>query len=545
MTVRLEFEIVELIHDERQQVNRSMTPRTALIGLIALAILATSNGVANAQKSWEYSPYDLRVWVALEPSPRLSDANFDVIAKNLKRRGKIVGKAAWKVRPSLAPQTIASDILYYMDEVTPEQLIEADSAGKDDVISVADKVYLAAVTDERFRFRVVVRELDMHTRIWGRQFSANVVSPDRIADTVTNLMVRAFNPVIRIEEIIEKKKAVVARLRSSGLLVGDSICSIADGDVFQPVVRRNDRLGQPLRGGIVVPPWTVCHMLGFMTEKQFEELTKEEEEPEEGEEEKAEETPEEPTEEEEEAANQLTLNIKLWLHGGRSNPLGLRKGLRTQRYGVLIRPNGESTRILLKSDVIGAAHPLVGYDFYEKDPHDKKIPAKHLGKSDWRGAFDVKPNGSPFRLIYVRSGGKLMARMPTVPGQHPSVVAFMRDDDRRLQAESYVRSVESEIMDQVVQRKLLARDFQKRLDAGRTDDAKTVLERFQALPKQTNMKDRLDSRKGEIIEVGVVDPRTERLIKRLFGQTEKLVAEHIDPATLLKLQRALEEKKGN
>jgi hypothetical protein len=492
-----------------------MIRRIALrIGLTALVFASATTSV-RAQKSWEYSPYDLRVWVALEPSPRLNDASYEQIAENLKRRGKIVGKATWKVVPSVAPQAVASDILYYMDQVTSKQLIEADDSGADDVISVADKVYIVAVTDERFRFRVVVRELDMHTRVWGRQFSAFVVSPDRVADSVTNLMTRAFLPVIRIEEINEKD--LVARLRASGLIRGESLCMIPNGAVLQPVVRRNNRLGQPLRGGILVPPWTVCHMLGFETE--------------------------EVKNAEGEAVQQNTLNMKLRLHGGKSNPLGMRKGLRTKRYAVLIRPSGD-TRILLKSDVIGAPHALVGYDFYEKDPLDLKIPAKHLGKSDWRGAFDVTPDHKAFRLIYVRSGGKLMARMPTVPGQHNELVAFMRDDDRRLQAEAFVRSVESEIMDQVVQRKLLERDFQKRLDADRIDDAKTLLEQFQSLPKQTNLKDRLDSRKGEIIEVGVVDKRTERLIKQLFSRTEKLVAEHIDPTTLLQLQRLLLKKEG-
>ncbi len=236
-------------------------------------------------------------------------------------------------------------------------------------------------------------------------------------------------------------------------------------------------------------------------------------------------------------------NMKLRLHAGRRNPLGSRTGVRTKRYAILMRADGDATQVLLKSDVIGKPDPLVGYDFYEKDPFDKEIPAKYLGKSDWRGAFNITKTDKAFRLIYVRSGGKLMARMPTIPGYEDSIVAFMRDDDSRLEAEAYMRSVESEIMDQVVQRRLLESDILRRLKDGKVDVAGTLLERFQGLAKHTDMKDRLDSRQGEIA-YGGVDRRTTRLIGMMFDRTEKLVNEHIKPATLLTLQRKVQEAKG-
>lgn len=455
---------------------------------------------AAAQQSWEYSPYQLKVWVAVEPSPRLTDQFFPRVAETLKRRGKVIGRAAWAIEVDPAPVGAASDMLYYMDQLTDTQLIRADQSDKANTITVADKLYTVAILDQRYRYQVQVRELDMNTRVWGRKHVANVVQEEMLPDVVMNLIAKAFLPVMRIESIDDKD--VVARVRSAGLLYKTPVCEIPTGALLQPVVRRNDRLGQPLKGGILVAPWTICQVLGYDG-----------------------------------------INAKLRMHAGKSNPLGVRKGVRTQRFAIMIRPSDEPTRLLLKSDVIGDPEPLVGYDLYEKDPLDREIPAVHLGKSDWRGAFVVEPTDKPFRLIYVRSGGKLMARMPTVPGHHAELVAFLRDDDRRLEAESYIRSVESEIMDQVVQRKLLERNIQKRLKAGKVDQAEEMVERFQELPKQVDMKDRLDTRQGQIAE-GAVDRRTLRLVGQMFDRAEKLISEHISPSTLFTLQRQIQEATG-
>ena len=64
---------------------------------------------AFGQQSWEYSPYRLRVWVAVDPSPRLSQRTYQEIEDTLKRRGAIIGKSAWDVQPSPAPVAVAGD----------------------------------------------------------------------------------------------------------------------------------------------------------------------------------------------------------------------------------------------------------------------------------------------------------------------------------------------------------------------------------------------------------------------------------------------------
>ena len=62
-----------------------------------------------------------------------------------------------------------------------------------------------------------------------------------------------------------------------------------------------------------------------------------------------------------------------------------------------------------------------------------------VGRTNWNGILKVEPTEDPLRLLYVKNGGAILARLPLVPGLYSQVVADLSGDDIRLQAEAYIR----------------------------------------------------------------------------------------------------------
>ncbi|MDP6443939.1 MAG: hypothetical protein QGG36_23275 [Pirellulaceae bacterium] len=467
--------------------------------VLAIAITACCAPAAGfAQVSWEFSPYAIRVWLAVDEQSQLSDAYVDQLREHLQIQAKVTFPAVWGLNAEVAPQAVRTDILRRPDVVTDEQVLASQSA-----LVESDKLMIVGITGRRGSWRIAVRELDLHTRMWSRVFARGESQAASLKWTVLELIKEAFSPVARIESV--DGKAVVARLRAGGLIRGSSLATIGLGDAMQPVVRRNDRLGEPLKGGITVAPWAICYV-------------------------------------EEVAGTEL----KCTLHSGRSNILGSRNSVRLKRYGMLMRSQANATELRLvkfEQDVNAPKTELVGYDIYEKeinpeDPENARIT--HLGKSDWRGAIEIEDNGAPFRLLYVRNGGKLMARLPLKPGYQPTMLAEMRDDQNRLEAEAYIRSVESDLMDQVVLRRLLQTYVEKKIAEKDYDRAAQYLRQFQDLPRKSAIKANMNVRQGQIVDE---DRRTSRLISKLFNDTEEIVNQYLDPTVFLSLQTQLQNAK--
>lgn len=580
---------------------QSIRWRRATAAVFALLFAAKGPALVNAQESWEFSPYDMRVWISLQPSPRLSAATLEKLQQTLPREARLAAGVTWKVSAVRTPKFLHTEVLRSLDRIDVEQIFpyidprkvraearkaaekrkkqaaekkaagaaegssppaagsgegkseskpaaadpsseakaaaeggntssppaeptgegnaatDADAAGSPTPevdaaaaaaaaeekqlaslrsdLRMADKLYLMSIHDERTGFRIRVRELDIHMRTWGRVEERFVRQPRQLFRAAFAALHRAFLPIVRIESV--DGKDAIARLRAAGLIYGQSPCFIPEGSALQPVIRRNNRLGEPLKMGILVSPWTLCRVVRHEGYRMY-----------------------------------------LRIDSGRKNAVGGRNSIRMKRYAILVRAHGDTTRIVLRARS-DTRIPLVGYDLYSKDPLTEET--EYLGKTDWRGSFEVKANASPYRIVYVRSGGRLMARLPVRPGSDPELVAEVTNDEKRLEAEAYIKSVESVLMDQVVQRTLLAKYIRDRIKAGKLKEAEDLLGRFQNLAKRTELQEQMQIRKGEINEQ---NSRSKARIDRMFARTNELINENLDPATLLSLQAELQKAQG-
>src|SRR5690606_37951609 len=111
--------------------------------------------------------------------------------------------------------------------------------------------------------------------------------------------------------------------------------------------------------------------------------------------------------------------------------------------------------------------PLVGYAIYGKDPDAEET--RLIGYTDWRGRVEVAVGEKPLEILYVRSGGALLARLPIVAGTSEVATVRLLNDETRLQAEALVRGVQATLVDLVAQRELLAARIRRSLQEGRLD----------------------------------------------------------------------------
>jgi hypothetical protein len=441
---------------------------SACWGLVILLNCLTS--AAWAQAAWEYSPYMVRVWMSVPVSPQLSAPMLNEIVARVESRAEAVVGAPWSATIEPMPLAIR-DRLWGTLEITAEQL-KADAPEA----LTADKVMLVAIEPGSLGWDIAAREFDCRTRQTGPLIRRPAGCTHEIPFAVWDALREAFVPIAKIESV--DGTTVVARLRAGGLVTkSGSPVLVHQDQALQPVVRRNDRGGEPAaKTGIQALAWTLLAV---------------------------------------ESRDESLLMCKL--HSGYRGSLTARATPRTERFALLIKPQFDATTLALRSRT-GDGRPLSGYEIYTKRPDAEDVV--HLGTSDWRGQIDLPRGQAELTLILIRNGTQLLARLPIVPGQEQRLVADLMDDDGRLQAEGAVAALYSRALDLVARREILASRFRARLKENKLDEAQKLLEEFRRLESRSDLGRALD----EMMRSTEANDRlTQQRINKLFVDARKLL----------------------
>ncbi len=412
-------------------------PRLLACLALLLGLTACFPRVLPAQ-TWEYSPYSIKVWLALDRAAELSAGLAERIKRAVAERAWVVAGATWQVEVLPCPAALAFDVARHPELVTTEA-VQALAA---DVLKQDDKLFLLGVRDEVTGWAISARELDCRTRMWQPVVTRRVMQPSRVADESFAALLDAFVPFGRIES--SKGKEAVVRVRAGGLVTGKgSPASLAEGTVLVPVIRRNDRLGEPLANGIQQARWTFLTVTGRK-------------------------------------GNQLQCQVA----SGMTSPLGGRSSARTLRLALLAKPRLGATDLAVVTEGDKPV-ALGGYEVYSKPPDSED--AELLGVTDWRGRIRIAAKPNPLQILYVRNGGRLLARLPVVAGLEPLLTAQVTDDDPRLLAEAHVKGLQNRVMDLVARRELYTARFRRHLQKKEFDQAKTLLEEFRGLESRSDL----------------------------------------------------------
>lgn len=453
-------------------------------GLVACAGLWVwgAAGVGQGQSVWELTPYRIQILLALGDAPELTPRLHADLAADLAARIDAWVGPAWDATVAAAPPTLRYPMASHIDALGVESLPQESLD--------FDKVVLLAVGPDPVGYHASARELDVRTRVWSRTGRVAAGHAAKLRDASFRAVRMAFAPLARIGTFDPQTKTVDLRVRAGALPVRDkSIAWVAPGDVFQPLMRRNDREGK-LRS-VAAVPWT------FLVVDQV---------------------------------RQAELTCKL--HSGVPAPLSARRRGRTEQLALAVIPPDRPTLLTLQARTEPKV-PLFGYDVFEQTPDGKS--AVLLGRSDRRGSLTIAPGSQVLRVLLVKHGGEVLARLPLVPGLQPEVVAAIPNDDLRLEAEQAVVQFQEMLVDLVIRRQLLLAKARAALSAGNLAQADEAMAELRRLKRREELAVSLDQQQQRLVSN---DPAVQRKIDALFADTRKLLDKHLsqDPVDQLSEQ---------
>ena len=362
-----------------------------------------------------------------------------------------------------------------------------------------DKIYVVRIIESPTGSNVAVAEMETLMRFFGQTVYAPFSTPYELPSVVGHAVTAAFSPMVRIDDA--GQQTAVGMVRAANLIMDpDSPARVPIGSALLPMIRKNDRNGKPI--GIGRVDW--AFLIATEHDGPY---------------------------------------VKMDYYSGRAGGLQGRKNKRTFKMGMLLNPFRNDT--LLRLHVKGREDlPLIGYELYERELKSKSMT--FVGRTDWNGRLVVERTENPMRLLYVKNGGAVLARLPLVPGYTPMEVADLTGDDMRLQAESYIRGVQNAIIDLVALRKLLAARIRLRLRKGQINEAQELLDALREQPTNDALADDMGRKQGMFLkEIGTRNANQRRKVDLMFKETREMLGKQISPQIIRDLEADMAKAKAN
>ena len=385
-----------------------------------MVLAAACSAAAQAQTAWELSPYRIKLLVAVEAGSELDEQELsaDLIA----RAAAVVG-GSWRVEakapaPELRYKVLHSLYAIAVDDV-PADLLDGD------------KLLLVGIRQVDGKFQVEARELDAMTRLWNATIHAEAAHAAAVPAVVFDAMLRAFAPLGRIEST--DGKTATLRLRASALARRDrDLPAVLPGAAFRPVLVKSDARGVLASGSAEVIPAT------FLTPTST-------------------------------SGGSVTCRID----AGTGSPAIPDYHPQRQRLALAVSPGADSTQLTLVSRG-DSPTPLEGYDVLEG--------SELLGRSDRRGLVQVVAGKEAVRLLTIRRGEAVLAKLPVAVGLAPEITVPLAADEGSLALESQVAALEDAFVDLVARRQVLAARIRAAAKRGDMTGGQTLLTQLRTLP---------------------------------------------------------------
>ena len=448
---------------------------------LCLAVTMTQNAWAaidanTAGAKWCWSPYRVGLCLAVDDS---------VVESAAVKRDTMAALMRWQ-----------SNWLNGICDFQPEPMTDFDldtlrksqEADFPPTWEQYDKLFLIVVTARdvyscggtMVGWSATLCEFDVRTRIFGENRQIHVGQLSQLPEHLFREITETLTPIARIVRVDENRIQLEERAGEL-LAMQDVLPVVAERQVMLPVVRTNDRDGNPQQ--IRRVDWTFLSVDGN-------------------------------------ANGQLTTT----LHTGLRSPINARMRPRHQQLALLAIPVSDHTTIRFAS-YVSRDMLLPICDILESVPGRKQ--AVNIGTTDVQGEFriDFLPE-RPVRLLYVRSGTNLIARIPIMPGIDPVLNAELPVADSTLHAESLVLGIQEEVLDTVAMRQILvAQAITHRQRSERKDFDDTLL-KLRRLKTQQVFQSELNLLK---MQLPYDDPASHRRIDAMLEQTRTLVGESLPP----------------
>ncbi len=455
---------------------------------------------AAEQKYWELSPYRIHLQVAVDTSVRPQMSLENILASRLSDRVDATLSPLWSLELAVTTGAAKHQLLEALSPSRKEKPLPWNEVPENQ--KSFDKLMLLTIEAKPDGYRLRCQELDCLTRRWGPLLERTVAQRGMLPEASLQLLCDAFAPLATVRSLHESgdpedENQVELRFKGSELPSKHSETLFQQsGDVYQPIVRRTDRTGELMSNGIQEVPWT------YLTLGEAHE--------------------------------------NCWrgdVHTGMRRPFGVRRHGQSQQLAIALRhpPTTTHVRFYARHD---PSQGLAGYEVYQRDQEGQKPHL--LGVTDASGMIPVQPGNTPVTTLLLRSDGRLLAKVPVVPGALPTMEVPIADDTARLRAQARLSEVREQLIDLVARRNILMARVRDRLGKGKLSEAQQLMEQLDALPGRSQFNQVISSAekdKGSRSD----DAKVQARIEKMFADTRSLLGRFLDTRPISELQTEVNE----
>ena len=537
-----------------------------------------------ADKHWILTPYQIRIWLAVDASPQLQALDASAVSRRVNALVDNWVGAGWDLQMEAPPRKIYTDLLYNFDdlgildiaalyeplpekkeakiravqydkeeessdeveEVEPEVEeekprfpIEKQKLITPNLLRQLDKIYATSLRYENGVYELGVAEFDTNARVRVLTAKRSFRNLETLPAQIVSCLKEVFSPIAQVDyNGVTDGKTARIKIRAAAMVAdveAGSPIMMQKGDVLRPVVRKNDRSTQaPEYDGVIEVTWTYMY-INDLTVQEDEDL----------------------------GVLRTNGNGKgqvISTFTMLRNPIAARRNTLQEKYGLLVRPVQESSLLKIVAND-RENYTLQGYNVYAKSPKidpeaEGDAPTLLIGQTDWRGAIevtqDIFQNQGTTKLvvIYVRNGQQVLARLPIVPGYRALEEVKLPNDDYRLQYEAFFVGFQNSILDYTVQQAVYKIRIEHHINKDEEEKARKLLKELSKVPSAVALNDVLSKREASLQDDPNIDANTKRKIEGMFEKTRKLINEYlqgndVEGNVLVKMESAVRAKFGD
>ena len=426
--------------------------------------------------TWELRPYEVHVAVAVQPASEMPIDFERDLAPWLKAKAAASVGGMWNLHVSAASPDLRPKLLAQMDSLTAEDVPEPKGA---------DKLILVGISRTAEGWQVRAREFDVVTGLWNSTISRDVRQSKLLRHETFSAVMSAFAPHARIEQAEED--SVTLRLRASALSPGPEM-PLAPGTVFRPVLVSSDAQGSASAGKVELIDWT--YLISTADSGML-----------------------------------IECRLLTALRG----PVIPEYHPQRQRLAVAVAPATAEARLRL---VRGSdAEPVEGCDVVavESLPAGGTTKETPIGRTDRRGEVTLPSGPQAVRLIEVRFGEAVLARVPIVPGLAGEVTLPVQFDSKLISLESALSQLEDELVDLSARRAVLSARIAAAEKNGKAQDAAALRSQLREAGGAEALLARLDKLQQQVQSAS---PQTQRRMQERLAHLRKVIDQLKAPAAM-------------
>jgi hypothetical protein len=455
--------------------------RTAISTALLLACaLAATPARADEPPAWELRPYEIQLFIAVKADAELSPARADELRAFLAARTRAVVGGSWQLAVAAAPQQLAQAMLGEIETITAADL-PAEALKK-------DKVMLLAVAAEGAQIAIAAREYDVVTQLWNTTVHRRCDQTAALDHLAFHALLAAFAPLARIEKV--DGGSAVIRLRAGSITRRDpGVPAIQPGTVFRPVLVAGKSPGE-----ITAVAWT------WLWPGKID-------------------------------APLVECRLETGLKGSAIpdfHPL-------RERLALGVTPAEEAVRLKIVSPGDQpAAQP--GLDILATSPGSAN--EQFVGRTDRNGVVRIPPDGQALRILLVKQGDQLLARLPLVAGLNREMTVSVSGDSSRLGAEQFLLATRDVLIDTAARRELLIARIRAHMERDEAVKARKLQAELKGLPTAERLTAEIDVQERRLSPKG--KPAAGPLVSE-FGELRTLVQKHLSKQPIDDLDAELAE----